>query len=132
MSNHQYPIDLSISRDFEHINLSVAKDFEHMLQEFIKFEYLMRKKKWPDAKNGLLWTTTEVAEAIELLMQRDGDWTRNNPENKKEFTKARLERELGDIIWMALVVGIVEDVNPISGMISKALEKIDKSRILGD
>ena len=99
---------------------------EQEIQQFIATEYSVRHKKWPDAKDGVLWAMTELAEVIELLMARDGGWTRNNPQNKPQFDLRALEEELGDVIWMCLVIAQGERVSPIQAMISKANRKLDE------
>ena len=69
---------------------------------------------------------TELGEVIELLMAREGGWTRNNPQNKPQFDLKALEAELGDVIWMCLVIAHTEGISPLPAMISKAFRKMDE------
>lgn len=73
----------------------------------------------PDADTAVAWAITEIAEAIELLLDRKEDWVRNNPGDKETYTPARLAEELGDAIMMLLVAGYVEDLDPLQAMIDK-------------
>jgi len=83
--------------------------------------YEQRGLKWPqDADEALDWALTELAEAKELLLDRKGGWTRNNPGNKTPFQpSSAFAEELGDIIMMVLVAGIVEGVEPLTALTSK-------------
>ena len=87
--------------------------------------YEQRGLKWPqDADEALDWALTELAEAKELLLDRKGGWTRNNPGNKRHFSQQRFAEELGDIIMMVLVAGIVEGVEPLTALTSKIKRKL--------
>lgn len=98
------------------------------LKEIIENYYEIRGLKWPDIWEALAFAHTEMSEVYEIILSRNGGWTRNHPENKPEFSKESLSEELGDSILMLLVAGYVEGVNPIQSLkdkISKKLEKIN-------
>lgn len=64
-----------------------------------------------------MWLQTELAEVYELLLVREGGWTRNNPDDHPtEFDQQRFAEELGDAILMLLVAGMVEGVDPLAAM----------------
>jgi NTP pyrophosphatase (non-canonical NTP hydrolase) len=96
------------------------------LIELVKFYYEKRGLKWPDIWEALAWQQTEIAEVYELLFDRSGGWVRNNPEDKPKFSKEELAKELGDAIFMLLVAGIVEGVNPLQAMEDKMKTKLEK------
>ena len=77
--------------------------------------YERRGMRWPATGDEALdWALTELAEAKELLLARKGDWVRNHPENKEDFTQQRFAEELGDLIMMTLVAGMVEGLDPLA------------------
>ena len=96
------------------------------LKNLIELYYEERSLKWPSVNQSLDWALTELAEAKELLLTRDGDWVRNNPQDKPGYTQDRLSEEVGDIIMMCLVSGIVGEFNPIDSLIKKMKRKLDK------
>ena len=74
-----------------------------------------RDRVWPTIEDGLLFTETELSEAIELWLARK-NYKRNNPDDKEKHTKERFAEELGDIIYMVMITGAVEEINPIDAM----------------
>jgi NTP pyrophosphatase (non-canonical NTP hydrolase) len=71
-------------------------------------------KKIPDHPyRAMAFATTEMGEAYELLLARDGGWVRNNPEKKEEYTAERFGEELGDAIAMLMFAGYVEGIDPL-------------------
>ena len=93
--------------------------------ELIKREYKVRGLKWPaDADDATDWLLTELAEVKELLLARKGGWVRNHPGDHPGFSPELLAEELGDVIRMALVAGIVEGVDPLEAMVDKSAEKM--------
>jgi hypothetical protein len=93
---------------------------------YIKDYYEARGLKWPSFDNAMKWAITEIAEVYELDLARESGWVRNNPEKHEGFTKERLAEELGDVIFMLLVAGITEDVDPLRAMLSKMDRKWPK------
>jgi NTP pyrophosphatase (non-canonical NTP hydrolase) len=97
------------------------------LLSLIKEYYDYRKLQYPpDAWQSLAFSTTELAEVYELLLDRQGGYVRNNPESKPKFSKERLAEELGDAIFMLLVTGIIEDVDPLQALENKMRTKMAK------
>lgn len=98
------------------------------ITQLIETCWIHRQRVWPpDADTALMWALTEMGEATELLLERKADWVRNNPGKHPPFSKDRLAEELGDIIMMVVIAGMVEDVNPIVALRNKL-----KSHIIGD
>jgi len=81
--------------------------------------YKRRGLAWPTGSQAAMWVLTELAEAVELDLERQADWVRNHPEDKARFSKARLAEELGDTVMMVLVWGMVEGVDPLAALTSK-------------
>jgi NTP pyrophosphatase (non-canonical NTP hydrolase) len=78
--------------------------------------------KWPTTIEALMWAQTEMAEAYELLLARDGGWI-HNQNYHSEFDSDKYAEELGDVIMMLLVAGIVEGVNPLTALSTKLHRK---------
>jgi len=70
------------------------------LVNLIYYYYEQRKLKWPNFENAMKFVQTELGEVYELDLARSGDWIRNNPQNKPNFDKEELAKELGDAIMM--------------------------------
>lgn len=92
-------------------------------------KYMHERKGFviPDARDAILWSQTEVAEAIELLMARK-QWLRNHPVDKEQWSPERFAEELGDAILMLIIAGIVEDVDPTWAMMSKIADKLNEQK----
>ena len=84
--------------------------------------YKARQYKWPDTWEAMGWAVTEIGEVYEILLARSGGWVRNNPDGKPLWDRKNFGDELGDVIMMLIVAGLVEGVDPINSM----LEKIDR------
>lgn len=98
----------------------------HLAHRIVRY-YFARGLVWPsDADTALQFLTTELAEAQELLLARKAEWVRNNPKDKPEFNKTKLGEELGDIIMMAMVAGLVEGVDPLACLEAKMRRKISE------
>ena len=95
------------------------------LYSLIERYYDTRGLTWPTTNEALDWLLTELAEAKELLLARNGEWVRNNPDQHPGFDNALLEEELGDIVMMALVAGRVEGLDPIGALVTKIEEKMN-------
>ena len=87
--------------------------------------YKKRGLKWPDFNDAMKFALTEIGEVYEIDLARTGGWVRNNPDSKPDFDKERLSTELGDVIMMLMVAGIVEGVNPIQSLVNKINRKIE-------
>lgn len=80
------------------------------------YKYMEKKGKvWPTPEDSILFLTTELAEAIELLLSQK-NYVRNNPQNKEMYSSQRFAEELGDIILMAIVSGMVCGVDPVTAL----------------
>lgn len=97
-----------------------------MLVDLIKEYYDGRKLQWPDFSDAMKFAITEVAEVFEIDLSRNPNWVRNNPQNKPKFSKEALSEELGDVIMMVMVAGIVEGVDPIEALEKKIKRKLSK------
>lgn len=98
------------------------------LIEQITSYYTQRGLVWPpDADTALQWVVTELGEVTEVLLARKARWVRNNPEDKTGFSKDALAYELGDVVMMALVAGIVEGVDPIKALQDKMSRKLQQT-----
>lgn len=96
----------------------------NQLTEDVKEYFELRGLKFPDVWRALAFLDTEKAEALELLLAKDGGWTRNNPENKAPWDQNDFADELGDIIMMAIVTGLAEGVDPIEALEKKMDRKL--------
>jgi len=94
--------------------------------ELIKDYYNKRDLKWPSFDEAMKFVHTEIAEVYELDLARIGGFVRNHPENKPQFSKEALAEELGDAVFMLLVAGEVEGVNPIEAMTNKMNRKLGR------
>lgn len=96
--------------------------------DLIRNYYKVRGLKWPTIEQALMWTQTELAEAIEIILARERGWTRNSPEEHKERIASDLAEELGDAIMMLIVAGIVEGVDPLAALREKIERKIREKK----
>jgi NTP pyrophosphatase (non-canonical NTP hydrolase) len=87
--------------------------------------YKKRGLKWPDFDDAMKFVLTEIGEVYEIDLSRVGGWVRNNPQDKPEFDKEALGRELGDVIMMLMVAGIAEGVNPLAALVNKINKKLE-------
>jgi len=86
----------------------------------IKTHFIEKGREWPSVEDALLFVTTEVAEAMELVLAMPHrKYKRNHPEDKEPFSRERLADELGDIIYMCMITGLVQNVNPFEAMLNK-------------
>ncbi len=97
---------------------------ELTLTEEIKEYYNKRQLKHPNIWQALGWVATELGEVYELLLAREGDWVRNNPDDKLPYAKELLAEELGDVIFMIIVAGIEEGIDPVEALVSKMHRKL--------
>lgn len=91
----------------------------------IKNYYDYRDLKWPNFDQAMKFVLTEIGEVFEVDLNRPNNgWVRNNPQDKHPYSKEKMAEELGDVIFMLLVAGIVEDVNPLEAMVNKMNKKM--------
>ncbi len=87
--------------------------------------YEKRGLKWPSFDNAMKFALTEIGEVYEVDLARYKGWVRNNPDGKPVlFDKERLGDELGDVIMMIMVAGIVEEVDPLAHLVRKINVKL--------
>lgn len=96
------------------------------LADFILHYYEKRGLKLPNFDAAMKFVHTELGEVYELDLAREGGWVRNNPESKPKFSKEALAKELGDVIMMVMVAGIVEGVDPLKALVEKMEAKLKK------
>lgn len=92
----------------------------------IKDYYEKRQLKHPDIWEALGWSICELGEVYEVLLSMKGGWIRNNPEKHPTKTKEDLAEELGDVIFMLIVAGIEEGLDPIQALENKMSRKLKK------
>jgi NTP pyrophosphatase (non-canonical NTP hydrolase) len=88
--------------------------------------YESRQLKLPSIWEALGFATTELGEVYELLLSRQGGWVRNNPDSKPSYSPESLSEELGDVIMMLIVAGIVEGVDPLQSLADKIDRKLEQ------
>jgi NTP pyrophosphatase (non-canonical NTP hydrolase) len=94
------------------------------LKDFIIRYFEMRGLTWPNFDAAMKFVQTELGEVYELDLARINGWVRNNPQTKLSFSKEQLAEELGDVIMMIMVAGIVEGIDPLNALINKMYKKI--------
>ncbi len=99
------------------------------LTEKVKEYYEKRELKHPNIWEALGWATAELGEVYEVLMSMVGGWVRNNPDKHPQKTKEDLAEELGDVIFMLIVAGIEEGVDPIQALENKMQRKLEAKSI---
>lgn len=104
----------------------------HEISEIVSLilEYYKRRGlKWPTASEAIDWHDTEMGEVQEIILARSGGWVRNNPENKPEWDVSSFAEELGDAIFMLIVAGLVEGVDPLIAMTNKLRRKLEELNV---
>ena len=93
--------------------------------DVIKEYYDVRNLVWPSRTEAIQWLVTEVGEVCECDLALSGkDWVRNNPEKHQgNDSLSSLENELADVVFMALVTGIVCGLNPLRALLNKLASK---------
>ena len=85
-------------------------------------DFRERRRQTPSTEDALLFIQTELAEATELVLAKPNKkYLRNSP--KEPFSKARFAEELGDIIYMTIIAGYTENVDPLMAMKNKMEEQ---------
>lgn len=101
------------------------------LINLIKEYYEKRGIVFPDFDSAIKFALTEIGEVLEVDLARRGNWVRNHPENKPKFDKELLSEELGDVIFMLVVAGITEGVDPIKSLLDKMKRKLNTVQMAG-
>lgn len=104
---------------------SIAYFGKNELYSIVTDHFFGLKRVTPSTEHALLFIGTELSEASELLLSRVA-YRRNHPNDKESFSKERFAEELGDIIYMAIIAGYVEGVDPVEAMIKKMESQIKK------
>jgi len=85
--------------------------------------YERRGLKWPTMMEALGFAATEMGEAWELVLERIGGWTRNNPHSKATYDGELLARELGQAMMMLQVAGMSAGVDPMRSLLEMLEEQ---------
>ena len=88
--------------------------------------YEFRDYKFPSMWEARAWADTEMGEAMELILAKEGGWVRNNPEGKEPFSLQRFGEELGDHIMMVIVMGLALGIDPLACMEEKMRRKTEE------
>lgn len=99
------------------------------LGQLIERYYDARGLKRPSEWEALAWAITELGEAYEHLLAREGGWVRNSPESHPEvWDPSAFAEELGDAIMMLVMAGRVLGVDPLSALRRKLVTRIYKEK----
>lgn len=99
--------------------MNIAMEFSNMIMEY----FAKRGLKYPDFDDAMKFAITEIAEVFEIeLSQRE--YVRNNPESKPKYDEDKLEEELGDVLMMIQIAGMVKGLNPLGGLLRKIERKL--------
>lgn len=98
----------------------------NLMDEIVEYTS-KRQYVMPNIWQAMGWINTEIAEVYELILDREADWVRNNPDGKPRFSKQELAEELGDIIFMVMLAGHSEGVDPLESMKNKMDRKLQEN-----
>lgn len=98
------------------------------LAQEIKDYYGKRGLNSPNLWEALGWVHAELGEVYEVLFSWNPNWVRNNPEKHPVKTKEDLAEELGDAIFMLVVAGLTQGVDPIDALRSKMYRKVEEDK----
>jgi NTP pyrophosphatase (non-canonical NTP hydrolase) len=90
----------------------------------IKDYYEKRQLVHPTVWEALGWVSAELGEVYEVLMSWNPKWVRNNPQDHPVKSKEDLAEELGDVIFMLVMAGLSEGVDPIEALEKKMERKL--------
>ena len=96
------------------------------LKALIRFEFKVRGLKWPTTQEAMMWIVTELGEAAEVILADIPGWVRNHPENHPPYSEERLAEEIGDVIYMMMVLAIINGVSPLTAMVKKITRKAEE------
>ena len=82
----------------------------------------------PSVWEAMGWVGAEIGEVYEVLLS-NGGWIRNNPENHPPKDNNDLAEELGDVIFMLMLAGYSEGVNPLEALKAKMARKLEKLNV---
>lgn len=100
-----------------------------LMEEIVEYT-TKRQYKMPSIWEAMAWVNTEIAEVYEVMLSTGG-WVRNNPQDHPERGKEELAEELGDIIFMVMLAGYAEGVNPLEAMKNKMKRKLSEKVATG-
>lgn len=103
-----------------------SEDFANVLARRIAAYFYFRGLREPTGKDALLWAGSELFEAWEVLSQQE-PWLRNNPDDKKPWSKEAYGEELGDSMFMLFIAGYLEHTDPLFCMLGKIAKKLTES-----
>lgn len=106
------------------------KDSKDLMEEIINYAE-KREYKMPDVWEAMGWVTTELGEVYEQLLAKKSGWVRNNPDSKAPYSPESLAEELGDVIFMVMLAGYAEGVNPLQAMKNKMARKLERKVATG-
>jgi NTP pyrophosphatase (non-canonical NTP hydrolase) len=106
------------------------KDSKDLMEEIINYAE-KREYKMPDVWEAMGWVTTELGEVYEQLLAKKSGWVRNNPDSKAPYSPESLAEELGDVIFMVMMAGYAEGVNPLQAMKNKMTRKLERKVATG-
>lgn len=88
-----------------------------VVQRYFEF----RKYRIPNRDQAFKFLTSELGELADELVQAEGGWVRNNPEDKGKG----VSQEAGDVLMMLLAFSMVEDTwfDLIDAMFAKMASK---------
>jgi hypothetical protein len=92
--------------------------------EHVTLRERVNNYKRPDTKDSMLWAVSEVGEAADELLMKDAGWVRNNPGAHPAFSKEKFGTELADTIYMLMLAGWCEGIDPIDLLFDKLDRKI--------
>lgn len=92
--------------------------------DLVKQKFVRKGMRWPEnADQAVMWADTELAEVKELLLARIGGWTRSHPKDHPKFSRERLADELADALFMILVAGYVEGIDPLQYLVRRMAQQ---------
>lgn len=100
----------------------------NQLTKKIENYYQKRALKHPNLWEALGWATAELGEVYEVILSWQPGWVRNNPENHPVKSKEDLAEELGDVIFMLVVAGMEEGVDPLDALERKMERKLEEDK----
>lgn len=96
------------------------------LADEIKDYYGKRGLTIPNLYQALGFVNQELGEVYDVVLNMDGNWIRNNPQNHQAKSLSELSDELGDVIMMVMVAGIYNGIDPIDSLREKMRRKLDE------
>ena len=110
--------------DQEELGRAIGYMFDGPLMGAVVQYFKLRGYKIPTINEALMFAHTELGEAYELLLAREGGWIRNHPGSKPKYSPEALAEELCDAIMMLAIAGWAMHVNPIDALRAKMMRKL--------